>query len=132
MKALRFSLGSLFGLAAVLKMGDPRALEAAIANYRLLPSSWIGITAVLLPWLELVPATTLILGLWLEASALILGTLSLVFGGAVATVLWRHLDVNCGCFRGAAPVSYLHLVLNIALVALAVVLFRRARAESRP
>ena len=125
----RFLLGGLFLVAGALKVGDIPALQEAISNYRLLPSQWIGVAAVFLPWLELVPATTLLLGLWKESSALLLGVLSLLFGCAVTSVLWRHLDVRCGCFKGAASVSYLHLLLDVSLVVMAATVARGSECE---
>lgn len=126
----RLLLGAPFLLAGAFKVGDIPALEEVISNYRLLPSPWIGVAAVVLPWLELVPATALLLGFWKESCALILGALSLIFGVAVTSVLWRHLDVHCGCFRGAASVSYLHLLLDVSLGLMAVTLFWRERQKS--
>ena len=117
----RFVLAIPFLAAGLLKIGHQPELARSIHNFFLLPSQWIGLTAIILPWLELVCATTLVFGVWIESSALILGVLSLFFAVATASVLWRGFDVECGCFNGTGHTSMAHVFFNLALLAFAVV-----------
>ena len=122
---IRCLLGGTFLLAGALKVGSTPDFLLAMEKYRILPGIYLGLAAAITPWLEIVPALTLIAGVWQQSSAILLGTLSLIFSVAVASVLWRHIDIACGCFHGATHVSYWHLALNLALLAMAVAVARK-------
>jgi len=126
----RLLLGGLFLVAGLLKLGDPQALALTIFKYHCLPLQWIGIAAAILPWVEAISATALLCGVWVDGAALVLGGLNLGFGMAVASVLWRRMDVNCGCFRGTAYITYGHLLLNLVVAVLvAKILLHPASSE---
>jgi uncharacterized membrane protein YphA (DoxX/SURF4 family) len=126
----RCLLGGTFLLAGALKLTATPELAQTILNYRLLPEIWVGAVAAILPCLEIIPALTLLAGIWLESSAALLGMLSLIFAAAVTSVVWRHIDITCGCFRGETHASYGHLALNLVLLALAVLLARQPTSEA--
>jgi len=95
---LRVALGLVFILASVDKIQNPDQFATAIANYRLLPYELIHGTAIVLPWIEVVTGSLLLLGIWTRANALLTSFMLLVFILAIAQALWRHLDISCGCF----------------------------------
>jgi uncharacterized membrane protein YphA (DoxX/SURF4 family) len=95
---LRLALGCVFVVASLDKIQNPGQFAKNIANYRLLPYESIDGIAIILPWLEIITGTLLILGVWTRASALITISLLLAFIFAVSQALWRHLDISCGCF----------------------------------
>ena len=69
----------------------------------------IHVTAVVLPWLELLLGLFLILDLWLPGAVLVANTLFIVFLGAIALNIARGLDIDCGCFSSdgsPAPMYY--------------------------
>ena len=64
-----------------------------------LPPQVPNLLAVTLPWIELVAGLLLIVGVWRREAALLCGLLLLTFIPAVASTLWRGIDIqNCGCF----------------------------------
>ncbi len=99
---VRFALGAVFVYAGALKAAAPAAFASAVFHFRLLPYPAAVAVALYLPWLEMVCGVGL---LWrrtrLGALNLLLG-LTLVFCGALASAWYRHLDIACGCFGGAA------------------------------
>jgi len=95
---LRVALGAVFILASLDKIGNPEAFATNIANYRLLPYTVINGIAIVLPWLEVVTATFLVLGVWTRASTMIVWGLLLAFSIAISQALVRGLDISCGCF----------------------------------
>jgi len=95
---LRVALGAVFIVASLDKIQDPEAFATSIANYRLLPYKLINGIAIVLPWLELVTGTLLVLGVWIRASTMIVWGLLLAFSVAISQALARGLDINCGCF----------------------------------
>ena len=91
-------LGAIFIYASIDKIIHPAASAEAIYNYQILPDSLINLTAIVLPWLELILGLFLIIGLFREGSVCIVTVLMLVFFGAMIFNLARGLDIHCGCF----------------------------------
>lgn len=98
---LRIALGLVFILASVDKIQNPDQFARTIANYRILPYEFIHGMAIVLPWIEVVSGSLLLLGIWTRANALLTSFMLLVFIFAIAQALWRHLDISCGCFSTA-------------------------------
>ncbi|MBW2050117.1 MAG: DoxX family membrane protein [Deltaproteobacteria bacterium] len=94
----RLTLGAVFIYASIDKIIHPAAFAKAIYNYQILPDSFINLTAIVLPWLELILGLFLIIALFREGSACIVTVLMLVFFGAMIFNLARGLDIHCGCF----------------------------------
>ncbi|MGD8253281.1 MAG: MauE/DoxX family redox-associated membrane protein, partial [Syntrophobacterales bacterium] len=80
---LRIVLGSVFIYASLDKIRHPDLFAEAVYNYQLLPDVTVNLAAILLPWLELLSGSLLVLGLWMEGSILILSGLMVVFIGAL-------------------------------------------------
>jgi len=95
---LRVALGAVFIVASLDKIQNPEAFATTIANYRLLPYKVINGIAIVLPWLEVVTGTLLVLGVWIRAGTMIVCGLLMVFSIAIAQALARGLDISCGCF----------------------------------
>jgi uncharacterized membrane protein YphA (DoxX/SURF4 family) len=95
---LRVALGLVFVVASLDKIENPGQFAKNIANYRLLPYEFIHGMAIVLPWLEMMTGSLLVLGIWTRANALLTTSMLLVFIFAVSQALWRHLDISCGCF----------------------------------
>ena len=95
---LRVALGLVFVVASLDKIENPGQFVRNIANYRLLPYEVTDGVAIVLPWLEIITGSLLVLGVWTRASALIASSMLLVFIFIVSQALWRQLDISCGCF----------------------------------
>ena len=95
---LRVALGAVFIVASLDKIQNPEAFATTIANYRLLPYTVINGMAIVLPWLEVVTGTLLVLGVWIRASTTLVWGLLLLFSVAISQALVRGLDISCGCF----------------------------------
>jgi putative oxidoreductase len=136
--AARLGLAGVFLAAAAPKLADPLGFAAALANYRVFPDALLNVIATVVPALELVAALAVLTGWRLRGGALLLGGLLLAFTGLLAASLARGLDLDCGCFgrtEQVDPVSPLHLLRNVgllALVALLLVVTRRAAVVDRP
>jgi hypothetical protein len=132
-----------FAVAVVLLAGYQKILfpaDFAVSVYRfhLLPGVLINLTALYLPWLELVCAVCLLFIPRYRVSALWIVLILLAgFTAAIGINLWRGSEFGCGCFgRGAAdqPMTRLSLLRNaglICLVALALLSQKRAPQKSR-
>lgn len=129
----RLLLGGVFLWAGVLKAVDPLAFARSLATYQLLPQQGNLLVAVTLPWVEIVCATLLLLGWRVRPAALVAAVLNLIFIVAIASVLARGLNVDCGCFgHDAATPPELALLRDLVLLALALWLLHRPSTEMPP
>ncbi len=114
---LRLILGSLFLVAGLQKIGEPAAFARSIANYRLISGELVTWSAVLVPWLEILIGSSLLLGWLTRISAMTATALSLGFALFTGSALVRGLNVDCGCFTGASEVSVAHWLVNVLMIA---------------
>jgi len=96
--AARLFLGGVFFYASVDKILNPADFALAVYNYQILPDGLINLTALVMPWLELLLGVSLVTGLWLPGMVLWSNGLLWVFFLALLFNLFRGLDVHCGCF----------------------------------
>ncbi len=120
----RWYLGALFVAASLHKIANPFSFAVDVATYDILPLSLVNLTAIVLPWLELVAGAMLLLGVRTRAAALLVAGMMSVFLAALGIALAKGLDVSCGCFasQGAAedPISLATVGRDLAWLALAV------------
>jgi putative oxidoreductase len=98
---VQLALGAIFVIAAIPKIADPPSFAHMIYNYRLIPSSLINISALVLPWIELLAGLALILGVWKAAARTVIAILLAVFIIAISINLARDNAIDCGCFNVA-------------------------------
>ncbi len=120
-------LGILLGWAALAKLGDIPALARAVHNFRIVPLPGENLLAMVLPWIELTTALSLLLGIRPRAGAVAATGLLVVLTTAVALGLARGLDIECGCFgtSDASHVGTVKLLENLGMLALAALGTRR-------
>jgi len=122
----RIILGAMFLYAGVTHALDPQGFATAVANYRVLPGALVNPFAVVLPWLEMISGVTLILGIFIPGSTLMVAGLLFIFSIALGSALYRGLDISCGCFttsHEARSISWSYLARDISLLLLAVYVF---------
>jgi putative oxidoreductase len=98
---VQLALGAIFVVAAIPKIADPPSFAHMIYNYRLVPASLINLSALVMPWVELLAGLALILGLWKTAARNVVGILLAVFIIAIGINLARDNAIDCGCFNVA-------------------------------
>lgn len=101
--ALRLGLAGLFTLAAWVKLSEPIDFSDSVKAFKILPDHLAQVATFAVPWIELLCAACLAAGVWARASAGVIFSLLLVFMGGIASILWRGLSVNCGCFGKLQP-----------------------------
>ncbi len=94
----RLILGCVFVYASFDKIAHPADFAKIVYYYHFLPGSAINLFAVILPWVELMCGMALILGLFVESAALLIGILLGIFIVALSSAVIRGLDISCGCF----------------------------------
>ncbi len=136
---MRLFLGAVFIYASYDKILHPQAFSQAVYNYRILPDALVNVTALVLPWLELILGLCLAAGFWLPGATTISTGLLMVFIGALVFNRMRGLDISCGCFstqttEGPADLwtvvrDLIFLVVSIYLT-LVVFFFRSGKKQS--
>lgn len=100
---LRMALGGMFIFAASIKLSGPLDFSDSIKAFKILPDHLAQLATFAVPWIEMVCALALVLGLWSRAAAAVISGLLLVFIAGIASVMWRGLNVHCGCFGKLQP-----------------------------
>lgn len=94
----QIALGLFFVVAALPKLADPPSFAHMIYNYRLAPGPLVNLSALVLPWAELLLGIALICGIWRRTAALLVGALLALFILAISVNLLRGNAIDCGCF----------------------------------
>lgn len=98
---VQIALGAIFIIAALPKVADPPSFAHMIYNYRLVPAPLINISALVMPWVELLAGAALILGVWKAAARTVVAIMLAVFIVAISINLFRDNAIDCGCFNVA-------------------------------
>ncbi len=121
----RIIVGLVFIIFAVGKIATPLDFAKSISNYDILPFFLVNITAIVLPWIELIAGIFLIFGIKIKANSLLIGVMLLVFNLAIIIAWARGLNIDCGCSANVADqkVGWEKLLENFGLIALLILLF---------
>jgi uncharacterized membrane protein YphA (DoxX/SURF4 family) len=128
----RLVLGGVFAVAALTKIADPQATVRAVRAYDLVPEAVVQPLGYALPFVELVLALLLVIGLGVRVVVAGAALLLVLFIGGVASAWARGLRIDCGCFGGGGvtddPKYAVEIVRDVALLgaALVVGLVRRS------
>lgn len=122
----RLFLGGLFLYAGVVKASDVTVFARDVANYQLLPYAWNYLVAATFPYVEAVAGLLLVLNFRVRPAALLLALLTLLFMVALASVVARGMDIDCGCFNpGQGHTSAaLALLRDVGILVLALLTLR--------
>jgi len=132
--ACRVLLGVVFLIACVHKILFPGAFALSIFRYQILPDSLINVTAITLPWVELVVAIAIMFApRFKDAAALLILAMLGVFTAAMVFNIYRGLDISCGCFSAAAEADQLgwdNVIRNLGYMFLAGIVLFEDRVKS--
>ncbi len=138
---LRLFLGIYFVRTGIVKALDPVEFLKGVRMYGLLPESpaiYLNLTAVVLPWLEIVCGIALVLGTRIRGAAVQIGVMLVVFMPAISLRAMEMLQANpglsffdvqfdCGCGTGV-EIIWIKLLKNTGLLVLALlILVARSR-----
>jgi hypothetical protein len=115
----RLVMAGVFIYASIDKIIHPDLFAQAVYNYQVLPGFLVNLTALILPWLELILGACLLINRWMAGSSALAAGLMALFVGLTLFNLARGMDISCGCFSAAPdgnPVTLLTLVRDIAFL----------------
>ena len=125
---MRVVLGGLLVVTGALKAGHAPDLAAAIAGFRLLPAGAVGPLALALPFFEFLLGGYLVVGLFTRTAAIVAAVQFVIYAGAIASAVIRHIPANCGCFgpHDTAVADWPHVAFDLALALLSAFVAYRA------
>ncbi|HIJ36994.1 MAG TPA: DoxX family membrane protein [Deltaproteobacteria bacterium] len=100
-RVIRISLAGIFLWSGASKLFAPESFAVIIEAYGLIPDSWITLTSVLLPALEVILAMGMIFDV--RGSLTGIAGLLVLFMAILAYGILMGLDVDCGCFGPEDP-----------------------------
>lgn len=113
----RLILGVFFIVASIEKIAFPELFALNVQAYKILPTSLVNITALIIPWMELICGIFLISGAFVRSSSVILSGLLVMFIILIFSALLRGLKIDCGCFGPTStPVSWMRIIEDIGLL----------------
>lgn len=117
-RSARILFGLIFVMAGMEKIVNPSGFAQSIANYKILPQTFINITAIILPWFELICGILLIFGIWIKENLFILNVLLIIFIVLICISILRGLDINCGCYGNVhyQKIGWIKIIENLLLL----------------
>lgn len=134
---VQLALGAIFVAAALPKIADPPSFAHMIYNYRIVPGSLVNISALTMPWLEILTGLALLIGVWKRPARWIIATMLIVFIIAISINLLRNNPIDCGCFdtasAGKTPEEQFHDMWMVILrdIGMLLMIAQMAWAERR-
>jgi putative oxidoreductase len=127
----RLLLGCLFIYMGALKVAHPIEFLKQVRLYHMMPEDppyFLTVTAITLPWVEIVTGIALILGIGLRGSALLMVGMLAVFTPAILLralairaetgIPFFDIKFDCGCGAGVV-ITWRKLLENTGLIVLA-------------
>lgn len=100
---VRWLLGALLVAASLSKIANLHEFYISIAAYQLpLSGALLRLTAMILPWLELLCGLLLLARVWTRAALVWALVMFAVFVLATGQAWARGLEISCGCFNLSA------------------------------
>ncbi|OHB28717.1 MAG: DoxX family protein [Desulfuromonadaceae bacterium GWC2_58_13] len=126
----RLALGGMFLYAGGVKADNVVVFARDVANYQLLPYAWNYLVAATLPYVEAVAGLLLVFNRKVRPAALLLAILTFVFMLALASVVARGMEIDCGCFNpGQGHTSAVMALLRDVGILLLALLTLRLRSR---
>ena len=94
---IRLLLGVMWVWASLDKIQDPAQFSRDIANYHVIPFDLENLSAIVVPWLELLIGMGLIAGVMVNGAALVSSGLMLLFIVLISQAILRGFNIECGC-----------------------------------
>jgi rhodanese-related sulfurtransferase len=124
-----FVIAGAFLYPGITKLFDGVLFTDSVAGYEMLPAWGVNIVAVVLPVFEVVLGVAVLLRKMRRAALGMMGLLLGVFIVALVQAIARGLEIDCGCFGGAAAGKsslYWAVARDVVLLGLVVFLLKQS------
>jgi uncharacterized membrane protein YphA (DoxX/SURF4 family) len=119
---VRLVLGCMFLYSSLPKIRQPYDFLSSVYNYELVGPKLGVLVAMVLPWAELLVGICLIGGIFVSGALLVSIAMGAMFSFAIASALYRALNISCGCFStsNTEQIGYLTLIRACMIVLLSI------------
>ena len=130
----RLVVGGVWLYAGALKLPHPDTSVTAVRSYQLLPADVAETVGHVLPMLEIVVGSCLVLGLLVRVTGVVSAMMQAAFIVGIVSVWSRGIAIDCGCFGdgGADPDAFgtypWEIARDAGLMALSLLLAWRPRS----
>lgn len=131
---MRLILGCIFLYSGLEKVAHPYDFLGNVYDFELTGAGLSVVVAMVMPWLELLLAVSLLFNLFSGGALLGCALLGILFVGVQFSAIVRGLSVNCGCFGpdeskmvGMATFVRTCSIALMAMVAWLILWFRQRR-----
>jgi uncharacterized membrane protein YphA (DoxX/SURF4 family) len=117
---VRLGLGCMFIYSSLPKIRQPYDFLHDVYNYEIVGPKLGMLTAMTLPWAELLVGICLVGGVFIGGALLVSVGLGAMFSVVLAWALYMGLDISCGCFSSssAETISYMTLIRALVIMLL--------------
>lgn len=116
---VRLGLGCLFLWSSLPKIRQPYDFLSSVYDYQLVGPKLGMLTAMTLPWLELLVGLCLLGGIFVSGALLASIAMAGMFTFVLGWALYRGLEISCGCFgAGMEVISYSVLIRALVILLL--------------
>ena len=102
---VRLAMAGILVAAALPKMMEPDESVRAVRAYRLLPEAVVPFVGTALPYLELVLALVLLVGVFTRLASVAWLVMMAAFTFGVAWAWAQGYSIDCGCFGGGGDIA---------------------------
>jgi uncharacterized membrane protein YphA (DoxX/SURF4 family) len=127
----RIIIGGIFLISGLAKISDPIRFMLTLREFRLFPEIIIPFTVIYIPWLEFILGLFILVGIMHRTASLILSCLIWSFTLAIASVILRGIEIDCGCFGLFADMlklpdmaNYKAVIRNVILLGICFSIFK--------
>ena len=127
----RIIIGGIFLISGLAKISDPIRFMLTLREFRLIPEIIVLSTAIYLPWLEFILGLFILVGIMHRTASLILSGIIVSFTLAIASVILRGFEIDCGCFGLLADMlklpdmaDYKAVIRNVILLGICFSIFK--------
>lgn len=123
--AIRILLGIPLLIAGLSKITDPQSFADTINNFNLIPYQLTNLLAILIPWLEITVAISLITGLLVKGGVFLGLILFNTFTFAISWAYTLGINTECGCFGNLVNqrVDLVRLLESVGYLTAAILVF---------
>ena len=121
---MRLLVGLVFIIASYDKIIDPAQFARDISNYHIIPFGLENLIAIILPWIELFLGLGIVIGIFIDGSSFLSGTLLVLFILLIFQAMLRGFNIECGCgLKEGEMVGWSKILENIVFLGASYIVF---------
>ena len=126
----RLIIGGIFIYAGILKVIDINTFELSIRNYKILNDPWVAIVALTLPPLEIITGTCIVFKFLYQGALAVICSVLIIFITALTSLLFRNIDIKCGCL-GLNTNIHIQILIDVSILTACIFLLKAEKKQTK-